>query len=201
MESIGAKEFSTLADYVAVLRRRRAVVLVAVCLVPVAALLFSLRQDKVYEASADVLLSRTSLASVLTGTPDQNAGQDPERFAQTQASLARDVRPSNGRLQDGRHPGERRLRLRKALGILARVLVRRPGEDGGETGATQEDVGRGLVDLVLAKREEKRRDGDEADSDQNHGPSAAKDSDVVGKGRELLRADRFHGCGPRTPLK
>ncbi len=89
MESIGAKEFSTLADYVAVLRRRRAVVLVAVCLVPVAALLFSLRQDKVYEASADVLLSRTSLASVLTGTPDQNAGQDPERFAQTQASLAR----------------------------------------------------------------------------------------------------------------
>src|SRR6266540_1020970 len=89
MESIGAKEFSTLADYVAVLRRRRAVVLVAVCLVPVAALLFSLRQHKVYEASADVLLSRTSLASVLTGTPDQNAGQDPERFAQTQASLAR----------------------------------------------------------------------------------------------------------------
>jgi len=88
MESIGAKEFSTLADYVAVLRRRRAVVLVAVCLVPVAALLFSLRQHKVYEASADVLLN-PSLAAALTGAPDQLAGQQAERFVQTQAALAR----------------------------------------------------------------------------------------------------------------
>jgi polysaccharide biosynthesis transport protein len=88
MESTGAKEFSTLADYVAVLRRRKTIVLLAVVLVPVAALFYSVQQQKVYEASADVLLN-PSLAAALTGAPDQLAGQQADRFVQTQAALAR----------------------------------------------------------------------------------------------------------------
>jgi polysaccharide biosynthesis transport protein len=88
MKSMNVKEFSTLADYVAVLQRRKLVVLLPLILVPITAVLFSLQQHKVYEASADVLLS-PSLAAALTGTTDPLSGAQPDRFMQTQAVLAR----------------------------------------------------------------------------------------------------------------
>lgn len=58
-------------------------------LVTVAAIGFSLLQEDRYRASAEVLLSRQSLASSLTGTPDPTAFQDAARFAETQADIAR----------------------------------------------------------------------------------------------------------------
>src|SRR3954465_10933627 len=61
---------STLRDYVAVARRRKWIILQALVLVPVAALLFSLHQQKRYEASAQVLLSRQNLANTLNGIQD-----------------------------------------------------------------------------------------------------------------------------------
>jgi tyrosine-protein kinase len=79
---------STLRDYVEVLKRRRWVVLLALVVVPVAAVLLSLRQPALYEASAQVLISRESLATQLEGLSDSSA-EDPERNAQTQAQLAR----------------------------------------------------------------------------------------------------------------
>jgi Mrp family chromosome partitioning ATPase/capsular polysaccharide biosynthesis protein len=79
---------STLSDYVEVLRRRWWVVLLPLVIVPVAAVLLSLRQPALYEASAQVLTSRDSLATQLEGLSDQTA-EDPERNAQTQAQLAR----------------------------------------------------------------------------------------------------------------
>lgn len=80
---------ATLRDYLQVVRRRKWIIVQATLLVPLAALLFSLQQKPVYQASSDVLLSNQNLASALTGTPDQNAGVAPDRIAQTQATLAR----------------------------------------------------------------------------------------------------------------
>jgi len=79
----------TLRDYLRVLRRRKWIVLLVLIVVPLAFILVSLRQQPLYEGTAKVLLSRESLVSSLTGAADRNAGQPPERVAQTQAELAR----------------------------------------------------------------------------------------------------------------
>ena len=80
---------TTLRDYLSVARRRKWIILQAVVLVPAAALAFSLSQTKLYEASAEVLLSNQNLAAALTGTPDLARNLQADRVAQTQASLAR----------------------------------------------------------------------------------------------------------------
>jgi polysaccharide biosynthesis transport protein len=79
---------STLRDYVEVLKRRKWVVLLPLVLVPLAAVLLSLRQPALYEASAQVLISRENLATQLEGLTDSST-LDPARTAQTQAQLAR----------------------------------------------------------------------------------------------------------------
>ncbi|HVM68952.1 MAG TPA: Wzz/FepE/Etk N-terminal domain-containing protein, partial [Gaiellaceae bacterium] len=80
---------TTLRDYLNVARRRKWIILQAVVLVPAAALAFSLSQTKLYEASAEVLLSNQNLAAALTGTPDLARNLQADRVAQTQANLAR----------------------------------------------------------------------------------------------------------------
>src|SRR6476646_9571502 len=80
---------STLSEYIAVVRRRKWVVLQAVLLVPVAAVVLSLQQHKVFESSAQVLLSRQNLSTNLTGTPDPSLFVQADRVTQTQADLAR----------------------------------------------------------------------------------------------------------------
>ena len=80
----------TLLDFLRVLRRRKWLILQVLVLTPLAAIYISLQQDRLYEASADVLLSRENLAANLTpGAVDPAAYQQPERVAQTQADLAR----------------------------------------------------------------------------------------------------------------
>jgi len=79
----------TLSHYLAVLRRRKWIIATALVIVPLAAVLFSLRQERLYQASAEVLLSRQNLAANLTGATDPNLGQAADRVAQTQADLAR----------------------------------------------------------------------------------------------------------------
>ena len=54
---------STLRDYLRVVRRRKWIILQAVVLVPLAAVLVSLRQQDLYESSAQVLLSKADLLS------------------------------------------------------------------------------------------------------------------------------------------
>jgi tyrosine-protein kinase len=80
------------AEFLAIVRRRRWLVLLMAVLVPVSVVVFSLRQRPMYEATAKVLLSRQNLANSLTGTPDATlqAAQvgDFDRYARTQASLA-----------------------------------------------------------------------------------------------------------------
>jgi Mrp family chromosome partitioning ATPase/capsular polysaccharide biosynthesis protein len=79
----------TLSHYLAVLRRRKLIIVAALVIVPLAAVLFSLRQERLYQASAEVLLSHQNLAANLTGATDPNLGQQADRVAQTQADLAR----------------------------------------------------------------------------------------------------------------
>ena len=80
---------ATLRDYLQVVRRRRWIILQAVVLVPLAAVLFSLHQQKLYQASAQVLLSSQNLAAQLTGTQSTGINLQPDRIAQTQAAIAR----------------------------------------------------------------------------------------------------------------
>jgi tyrosine-protein kinase len=80
---------ATLRDYLHVVRRRKWIILQALVLVPVAAVAFSLQQQKLYQATAQVLLSTQNLAATLTGTQQTGINQDPNRIAQTQADVAR----------------------------------------------------------------------------------------------------------------
>src|SRR5688500_18211179 len=79
----------TLADYLSILRRRKWVIIVALVLVPATAYVISARQPPVYQASAEVLLSRQNLGSQVTGIDDPTIYQDPNRSAQTHADIAR----------------------------------------------------------------------------------------------------------------
>lgn len=88
---------STLRDYLHVLRRRKWLVLQALVIVPLTAVGLSLQQEKLYEANAEVLISRQNLAATLTGTTDPTAYQQADRIIETQANLAR-VRPLAARV-------------------------------------------------------------------------------------------------------
>jgi polysaccharide biosynthesis transport protein len=80
---------ATLRDYLHVAQRRKWIIVQAVVLVPVAAVLFSLHQTKLYEAQAQVLLSSQNLAAQLTNTQSTGINLQPDRIAQTQAGVAR----------------------------------------------------------------------------------------------------------------
>jgi capsular exopolysaccharide synthesis family protein len=82
------QQLASLRDYLGVVRRRKWIVLQAVVLVPIAAFLYTVRQEPLYQASTEVLLSRQNLALTLTGTSDPLVSQAPERLLQTQARLA-----------------------------------------------------------------------------------------------------------------
>lgn len=84
----GNETRTSLNDYLAVLRRRKAVVILAVVLVPLAAVLLSKLQEAQYEASSLVLLKRQSLAATVTGSQDPGLLQDPELVGRTQARVA-----------------------------------------------------------------------------------------------------------------
>ena len=85
----GRAHSGTLQGYLRVLRRRMWVIVPTLILIQLGVIFFTLRQSKLYEASAEVLLSRQSLAATLTNTQDPIASQDAQRVAQTQADLAR----------------------------------------------------------------------------------------------------------------
>lgn len=79
----------TLRDYLRVVSRGKWIVLLCAILGPASAVGLSLQQQKLYQASADVLLSRQNLAAALTNTDDPLATQDAERVAETQVNVAR----------------------------------------------------------------------------------------------------------------
>jgi capsular exopolysaccharide synthesis family protein len=78
----------TLADYLTIARRHKWLIIVATVLVPIVAYVVASQQPKVYSASADVYLNRQDLASAVTGI-SPNGFSDSDRYARTQAALAR----------------------------------------------------------------------------------------------------------------
>ena len=80
---------SALRGFLSVLSRRRWIVLAAILLVPLPAVGLSMLQEDRYEATADVLLQRGSVAATITGASDANAGVPVERIIGTRAELAR----------------------------------------------------------------------------------------------------------------
>jgi succinoglycan biosynthesis transport protein ExoP len=79
----------TLNDYLRVVRRRKWIVVEAALLLTLAAAAFSLHQERLYKASADVLLSAENLSGAVPGTSVNGLSEDPERTTQTQAQVAR----------------------------------------------------------------------------------------------------------------
>lgn len=79
----------TIADYLAVVRRYKTLILLACVVVPVVAYFVSAQQPKVYRASADVLINRQDLGTTVTGLSTETAFTDPERYMRNQAALAR----------------------------------------------------------------------------------------------------------------
>lgn len=77
-----------MSAYLRVLRRRLWIVALCVVLVPVAAYVFSARQDERYASSAEVLINKQNLASAITGIEDTTLLVDDQRIADTLASLA-----------------------------------------------------------------------------------------------------------------
>ena len=79
-----------LADYLRVLKRRKWAILATTVIVAALTVGFSIREQKVYDASAQVLINRQDLAATVTGTPqDPTMSEDPGRFADTAAAIAR----------------------------------------------------------------------------------------------------------------
>jgi len=79
----------SLDDYLAILRRRKWVVIESVVIVAIVTGLLSLQQQKVFQSTAAMLINQQDLGAVVTGLPTSNAGADPARSVQTQATLAR----------------------------------------------------------------------------------------------------------------
>jgi polysaccharide biosynthesis transport protein len=77
-----------LRSYLSVLWRRKLLILPLIIIVPTVAYFLQSQKPPLYHASADVLLSRTSLSDALAGIDDPNIFQ-PERDARNQVEVAR----------------------------------------------------------------------------------------------------------------
>jgi capsular exopolysaccharide synthesis family protein len=86
---------STFVDFLRVARRRKLIILVAVVLVPVAAVIHAVRQPDVYSSSAQVLLTPQTAAVRYAGGPSMSP-EDPVRYAATQTFLARSPSVAKG---------------------------------------------------------------------------------------------------------
>ncbi|MEN3336700.1 MAG: Chain length determinant protein, partial [Acidobacteriota bacterium] len=81
---------TTLADYLAILNRRKWLILLPLILAPAVTVLLSSRQEPLYRASADVYVKRSDVAVAVAGVTNPALQQDPVRYMQTQADVARD---------------------------------------------------------------------------------------------------------------
>jgi Mrp family chromosome partitioning ATPase len=81
---------TSLADYLAIVARRKWIISIPLLLAPAMAVLLSSMQQPLYRASAGVYLKRTDVASASVGVTNPALQQDPVRFLRTQADVARD---------------------------------------------------------------------------------------------------------------
>ena len=88
MTDTHASHPSTLHEYARVLKRRKWVVILATLLVPLAAELAALHSTPRYQATAGVLLTQSNISGLLSGSSTASL-TDPERYAKTEAGVAR----------------------------------------------------------------------------------------------------------------
>jgi tyrosine-protein kinase len=91
MRETFANRPTTAADYLAILRRRKWILLAPPLAAGIAAFALASRQDPRYEASAQVLVNRASVVCAITNACDPSTF-DATRFLTTQASIARSPR-------------------------------------------------------------------------------------------------------------
>ena len=82
-------ENRTLGDYLAIVRRRKWIAIVPLLVVPAVAFVYSAQQQAQYAAKSEVWISRSEVATAVTGISNPDTLVDPSRFAETQADLAR----------------------------------------------------------------------------------------------------------------
>ena len=75
---------TTVADYFAIVRRRKWIVLLPPVIAALLAFFVSSSHSPLYQASAQILVDRTSLVTAITQVGDPSLG-DPNRFLETQA--------------------------------------------------------------------------------------------------------------------
>jgi polysaccharide biosynthesis transport protein len=81
---------TTLADYLAIFRRRLWIIALPLVLVPVMTLAFSSQQKPLYQASAEIYVKRADIAAAVSGVSDPTLQIDATRFLKTKASVVRD---------------------------------------------------------------------------------------------------------------
>jgi succinoglycan biosynthesis transport protein ExoP len=81
------RDNSALREFVRVIKRRRLVVIVCLLLVPAAALVWSLSQEKEYESTSALLFRTAALDQSLPGSSLLSNSEDPTRAAETNVNL------------------------------------------------------------------------------------------------------------------
>lgn len=110
-----ALETSSLHHYLSVLRRRKWIVLQAVILLPLAAVAYSLHQQHLYRATAEVWLNTKDFSAIVAGGFSPYV--DPNRLGETSADLARVPTVAAAALRNAR------IRDRSAGDLLTRSSV------------------------------------------------------------------------------
>ena len=100
-----------LSEFLRIIRRRGWIAVLAAVLIPAGAVYYSVKQTKLYQSDATVLLSRQNLAATISGIPDYSF-YDPS-VAQTQAELAKSPEVAEQTL---RAAGTRDLTAQQLLG-------------------------------------------------------------------------------------
>ena len=94
---------TTVADYLVIFRRRKWIVLVPPVVAAAAAFALSTGQSPLYRATAQVLVNPPSVVTAITGVDP--SGGDPNRFLQTQTSIARSPEFASRVAAESRIPG------------------------------------------------------------------------------------------------
>ena len=81
-----ARDGATLHDYLRVLRRRKWIILTAVIVVPAVAVALSMRQQALYQSTAEVLLTNKDISAGLTGVSGRCAPTSERRCSQRRRS-------------------------------------------------------------------------------------------------------------------
>lgn len=113
----GLAEPNSLRHYLQMVLRRKWTILLPTILVPAVLVGLSLRQEKLYQATAQVVVNQQDVANqILTGVG--GTGGDPERDLQTQAAVARSPAVTAKALANASVRGRTRSPARASVGVV-----------------------------------------------------------------------------------